>query len=88
MIETLTMNIGLISYAIAGLIYVKLEDGCFEIDYRGCSKLQIAAFQAQMITHYFRIVLTWPLYLIEDFTVYLTNIGMDEEQGDDDDGIV
>ena len=88
MIETLTANIGLISYAIAGLIYVKLEDGCFEIDYEGCTKMQIAMFQLQMITHYFRIVLTWPLYLIEDFTVYLTNIGMDEEQGDDDDGIV
>ncbi len=85
MIELLTEHIGLISYALAGLIYTKLEDGCYEFDFTDCTRLQIAMFQLQMVVHYFRIVLTWPLYLIEDITVFVSNIGMDEGEDDDAD---
>ena len=88
MIELLTENIGLIAYALAGVIYVKLEDDCYEVDFSECSPLVKYAFIAQMIIHYFRIALVWPTYMIEDFLVYVTNRGEDFEEGDDDDGIV
>ena len=84
MIELLTANIGLLAYALIGIIYVKLEDGCYEVDFEGCSTLVRSAFIGQMIVHYFRIALVWPTYMIEDFLVYITNRGEDFEEGDDE----
>ena len=85
MIELLTANIGLISYALIGLIYVKLEDSCYDVDFSECSRLVTAAFIGQMFMHYLRIVLVWPTYLIEGILVYITNRGEDFDEEDDDD---
>jgi hypothetical protein len=86
MIEILTANIGLISYATVGVIYAKLEDSCFEIDFSECSWGQMMMFQLQMMIHYARIVAVWPTYMVEDFLVYLTNRGEDFDEEDDDAG--
>ena len=84
MIELLIANIGLISYALIGVIYVKLEDDCYEVDFSECSPLVKYAFIGQMVIHYFRIALVWPTYMIEDFLVYVTNCGEDFDEGEDE----
>ncbi len=90
MIELLTANIGIISYALAGLIYAKMENDMFDVEFEGYSTFQIATFHIQMALHFFRVVLTWPIYVAEDFTVWLSNLGVseDDDEEDDDDGIV
>lgn len=91
MIETIYANIGLLSYAVCGLIYMKWEHDCFDIDFEDCSKAIIFWFIVQQTVHYLRIAALWPTYAVEDFAIYMTNrlSGWDdEEEGDDDDGIV
>lgn len=82
MMETLTANIGIISYAIAGIIYAKLENDMFDVEFEGYSTFQITMFHIQMALHFFRVVVTWPIYMAEDFTVFVTNYGRDEEDDD------
>ena len=85
MIELLTANIGMLSYALVGLIYMKWEHDCFEIDFSECSKGVIFWFIVQQIMHYGRIAAIWPTYMVEDFAIYATNrlSGWDDEEDDD-----
>ena len=85
-------NIGLLSYIGIGLIYMKWEHDCFEIDFSECTKGMVFWFIVQQICHYSRIAATWPSYVVEDLAVYMTNRlsgwdedGEDEEEEDEDD---
>lgn len=91
MIETILSNIYLLSYVLCGLIYMKWEHDCFELDFKDCNKWVIFWFTVQQAIHYLRIAAIWPTYMIEDFAIYMTNSMSgwdDDEKGDDDDGII
>lgn len=81
-----TLELFGLCYAVIGIIYVKLEDGTFEIDQEGYEKsssFQLVICLMQQIIHYLRVGLVWPLYAIEDILIFLDNISSsDGEEGE------
>ena len=59
-------------YLIIGMVYVKLEHDLLDEDADG-DALDIFFTVAHQVLHYARIMITWPLYLLEDSLIWLEN---------------
>tara|TARA_R110000751_G_scaffold106776_4_gene202904 strand:- start:511 stop:741 length:231 start_codon:yes stop_codon:yes gene_type:complete len=68
------MNFGLIVYAVIGMIYAKLENDTFDIEFGDAPRYQIVLGMTQLGLHYFRIALVWPIYLCEDLIMAVDSI--------------
>ena len=70
------MNDGLlwfVFYLFAGLIWVRIEHTNFDFDFEGLPTHESVIAVLQLIVHYTRGFLVWPLYMVEDFLIYLDN---------------
>jgi hypothetical protein len=66
-------------YLSIGLFFVVLEHKLNMVDYEGATRRQLICGILQQTTHYFRIWLTYPLYLLEDALIIASN-GKEEEE--------
>ena len=57
-------------YLVMGMVYVKLEHDLFDEDPDG-DAFDIFLAVAHQVVHYARIMITWPLYLLEDSLIWL-----------------
>lgn len=67
------MSPGLIIYLIIGLIWVKMEDDLFDLDFSECSGPEIVVSLTMQLVHYLRILVAWPFYAAEDFLIWVNN---------------
>jgi hypothetical protein len=71
---------GLVIYLLIGALYVYLEHRTFDFDFEGMSGFVIFLNLIQQITHYLRVLVVWPFYVIEDMTLFMLG-----RLGDEDD---
>ena len=72
--------IGTAIYLVCGGVYAWLENRMFSGAWpEETSTTLNALLGAQMAVHLFRIVLTWPLYLVEDFLIFLASLRTPDE---------
>jgi hypothetical protein len=62
-----------------GLVWVRLEHECFDFSFEGLSTSESIIAVCQQSIHYVRVMLVWPLYLAEDFLIYLDNKEIEDE---------
>lgn len=67
------MSASILIYLIVGMIWVKLEHDTFDFDFGDLSGRETAITVAQQANHYLRVLVCWPLYVIEDFLLWLDN---------------
>jgi hypothetical protein len=72
------MSVELLFYLIFGLVSVKLEHETFAFDFKDLSRRESIIAVLQQSVHYIRIMLVWPLYVVEDWLIYFDNKGMEE----------
>ena len=82
------MHDGLILYLVLGMVYVFGEHRSLSYDLESLSRKELTITILQQMIHYFRVAVTWPLYLVEDFLIWLDNYPHEEEgeEGGEDDG--
>ena len=66
-------NLGWVAYGFIGLIWVWLEHKTFDIGFEDCSPREAIITVSIQTTHYLKVFLLWPLYIIEDFLLYLAS---------------
>lgn len=71
-------------YFMIGAFFTILEHYSYEFDFSDMSKTKIGLNIMQQLLHYTRYLLTWPLYLLEDLTIMLSNAGMEDEDSDNE----
>jgi hypothetical protein len=67
------MSFGLLLYLFFGLIWLKMEHDMFDIDFEETTAPEAALTIGIQIVHYIRVVITWPLYAIEDLLIDIDN---------------
>jgi len=79
------MSFGILLYAITGMVYAKMENDTFEVDFSDAPRYQIILGVTQLALHYLRIVLVWPIYVCEDFIMAYDDIRAEREgeEGDE-----
>jgi len=70
---------GLLIYLIIGILYVYLEHKTFDFNFEGMSGFVIFLNILQQITHYLRVFVAWPFYMIEDMILFMLNRCEEEE---------
>ena len=63
----------LMLYSIAGFVWVSIEQKNLNFDFKELSTRESVFAVLQQIVHYLRGFLTWPLYMVEDVLIYLSN---------------
>jgi len=76
------MSTFLLLYALCGLLFVTAEHRLLneDVDYEPSTKLKLLG-ALQLIVQYTRLLLMWPLYLLEDGIIWLS---YDDTEGEED----
>jgi len=70
---------GLVIYLLIGALYVYFEHKTFDFDFEDMSSFVIFLNILQQITHYLRVLVVWPFYVLEDLILFMLSRCEDEE---------
>jgi len=73
------MNPVILAYLGIGLLFAVRDHRDLEVDWEALTPKQTRCVVVQQVVHYFRMMATWPTYVIEDWMIAIGN-GEEEEE--------